>query len=258
MPPAIQKKTKYPAGKVALERALSKLGIASRSQAREWITQGRLRVNGIVQKNPEFLVTPEKAKFELDDQPIGKIEALVLVLHKPKSIITSRADEKGRATVFSLIKEVHAHLSAVGRLDFATSGLLLLTNDTRLADWLTDPKNAIVRTYLVTVRGRVTEEELGKLISGIRDQDEFLQVNEATLRKSSERESHLTVELTEGKNREIRRIFLALGHEVTSLKRVAFGGLTLGELQSGEYRVVSLEEIKAAFPSAPVRPLLKR
>ena len=248
-----QKKSKYPLGKVPLERALSKLGITSRSQAREWISKGRIRVNAKVQRNPEFLVTPEKAKIELDGKIIGKAEVLVVLLYKPKGTITSRSDEKGRPTVFSLIKGLDTHLSAVGRLDFATSGLLLLTNDTRLVTWLTDPASKVVRTYLVTVRGRVAEEELEHLKNGIRDNHELLQVNGVLLRKSSEKESHLTVELTEGKNREIRRIFKVLGHEVTKLKRVAFGGLTLGALQSGEYRVVSMEEVKAAFPRAPLR-----
>ncbi|MBI2519178.1 MAG: rRNA pseudouridine synthase [Bdellovibrio sp.] len=252
-----QKKSKFPPGKVALERALSKLGIASRSQARKWIIQGRLQVNRIVQKNPEYLVTPEKAEFALDGQPVGQVEAMMLLLNKPKGIITSRSDEKGRPTVFSLISEVSTHLSAVGRLDFATSGLLLLTNDTRLAAWLTDPDNEIIRTYLVTVRGPVKEEELLMLKNGIRDKDQLLQVNNVILRKLSQKESHLTVELTEGKNREIRRIFQAIGHEVTKLKRVAFGGLTLGTLAVGEYRVISLEELKAAFPQAPIRSRLK-
>ena len=252
-----QKKSKHLSGKVPIERALSKLGIASRSVAREWITKGRLRVNGNVQRDPEFLVTPEKAKFELDSQPIGQAEVLVLMLHKPKGIITSRSDEKGRPTVFSLIKEGDTHLSAVGRLDFATSGLLLLTNDTRLAAWLTDPGNAIVRTYLVTVRGRVNEGDITRLKGGICDDNEILRVKEVVLRKASGKESHLTVELTEGKNREIRRMFKTIGHEVTKLKRVAYGGLVLGSLLEGEYRVVSREEIQAAFPRAPFRSRLK-
>ncbi len=242
---------------MTLERALSKLGVTSRAVAREWITTGRLRVNGGVRRNPEFLVTPEKATFELDGQPIGQVEVLVVMLHKPKGIVTSRSDEKGRPTVFSLIKECDTHLSAVGRLDFATSGLLLLTNDTRLASWLTDPNNAIVRTYLVTVRGRVAEEELTILKGGIHDGNELLRVSGVVLRKASGKESHLTVELTGGKNREIRRIFKAIGHEVTKLKRVVYGGLALGPLPAGEYRVVSREELQAAFPHAPLRSRLK-
>ncbi len=248
-----QKVSKYPPGKVPLERALSKLGLASRKEAREWIMSGRIRIDGITRNNPEYLVIPEKIKIELDQQPIGRVAPMTLLLHKPKGIITSRSDEKGRPTVFSLLKDVTTYLNAVGRLDFATSGLLLLTNNTRLAAWLTDPDNKIIRTYVVTVRGRVSEVQLTQLHAGLQDDGQLLQVNKAVLRKSSEKESHLTVELTEGKNREIRRLFQALGHEVSKLKRVAYGGLTLGDLQPGEYRIIEREELQKVFPGAPLK-----
>jgi 23S rRNA pseudouridine2605 synthase len=126
--------------------------------------------------------------------------------------------------------------------------LLLLTNDTRLAAWLTDPASGVRRTYLVTVRGEVTEEKLARLRAGVRDQGEELRPQGVELRKSSGRESHLTVHLAEGKNREIRRLFQALGHEVTRLKRVSYGGLGLGELAPGAWREVSSDELRAAFP----------
>jgi 23S rRNA pseudouridine2605 synthase len=139
-------------------------------------------------------------------------------------------------------------LIAVGRLDWATSGLLLLTNDTRLANWLTDPGSAVCRTYLVTVRGKVTEESLERLRKGLLDAGEKLQPEEIILRKASGRESHLTVRLAEGKNREIRRMFSAISHEVTRLKRVAFGALELGELEPEKYRELTRGELERAFP----------
>jgi 23S rRNA pseudouridine2605 synthase len=138
-------------------------------------------------------------------------------------------------------------------LDFATSGVLLLTNDTKLAAYLTEPSNHIVRTYVVTVRGKVTETDLEKIRVGIQDDGEVLQTQAVVLRKSSAKESHLTIQLTEGKNREIRRIFLSLGHEVTRLKRVAYGELELGDLAGGDYREVTMEELKRCFPGAPLR-----
>jgi 23S rRNA pseudouridine2605 synthase len=163
-------------------------------------------------------------------------------------VVTTRSDEKGRPTVFSLIPEPGLHLIAVGRLDWATSGLLLLTNDTRLADWLTDPASGICRTYLVTVRGKVTEESLDRLRRGLLDAGEKLQPEAIVLRKASGRESHLTVRLTEGKNREIRRMFSALSHEVTRLRRVAYGALELGALEPGKFRELSRAELERAFP----------
>jgi len=240
-------------GKVALERALSKLGIASRSQTREWILTGRIKVNKVVRRTPEFLVIPERDRLELDGQRIQQAGFKTILLHKPRGVVTTRSDEKGRPTVFSLLKAEDRYLHAVGRLDMATSGLLLLTNDTQLSNWLTDPANGVLRTYLVTVEGRVTEENVRQLKTGLKDKGELLRVEEVSLRKTSGRESHLTVVLTEGKNREIRRMFKAIGHEVTRLKRVSLGGLTLGSLKPGEYRELSFNEIKKAFPRAPTR-----
>jgi 23S rRNA pseudouridine2605 synthase len=223
-------------GQVPLERAISKLGIASRSRARQLVLNGQVRVNGVLRADPQFPVVPEKAKILINDREVSKAPPRTLMLHKPRGVVTTSSDEKNRPTVFSLIKDGGLHLSAVGRLDWATSGLLLLTNDTRLADWLTDPRNGIQRVYLATVRERVTDDELDRLRAGINDAGQELLAREIVLRKSSERESHLTITLGEGKNREIRRMFAAVNHEVTRLKRVGYGGLELGGLQPGEYR----------------------
>ena len=126
----------------------------------------------------------------------------------------------------------------------ATTGLLILTNDTQLSAWLTDPANAVPRTYIVTVTGEFTAEKVGQALAGVMDEGELLKPAGVVLRKASRRESHLTVELTEGKNRELRRLFKALGHEVTHLKRVAFGPLQLGVLQPGQFRRLTREEIR--------------
>lgn len=235
-----------------MERALSKLGIASRTQARKWILAGLVRVNGTLRKDPEFPVFPERAKFEIDGEAAAKVEHRHFLLHKPRGVVTTRADEKGRPTIFSLIQEQLPHLVAVGRLDWATSGLLILTNHTRLSAWLTEPSSGIRRTYLVSVRGKMTDEKLGRLRKGIRDEGELLQADEIVLRKASGKESHLIVQLSEGKNREIRRLFAAVGNEVIRLKRVGYGGLELGELQPGQYRELTSDELKKAFPKAPL------
>jgi len=248
-----RKLEKLKIGKVALERALSKLGIASRSQTREWILAGRIKVNKVVRRAPEFLVIPERDRLELDGKRIQQAGLKTILLYKPRGVVTTRSDEKGRPTVFSLLKGDEKYLHAVGRLDMATTGLLLLTNDTQLSNWLTDPANGVLRTYLVTVEGRVTEEKVRQLKTGFKDKGELLRVEEVSLRKASGRESYLTVVLTEGKNREIRRMFKAIGHEVTRLKRVSFGGLSLGSLPPGGHRDLSPVEIIKVFSGASVR-----
>jgi len=238
-------------GKVPLERALSKLGAASRSRTREWVLKGRLQVNGRTVRDPLALVSPEKDRFTVDGRPVRRDSWQAIMLNKPKAVVTTASDEKARRTVFDLLPLELRALHPVGRLDMATTGLLILTNDTRLSSYLTDPANAVPRTYLVTVAGGVTEAELAKAAAGIMDEGELLKPAGISLRKVSGRESHLTVVLTGGKNREIRRLFLALGHEVTSLKRVAFGPLQLGALEPGRFRRLTREELNLKEPAAP-------
>ncbi len=240
-------------GKVALERALSKMGVASRSQTRGWILEGKLKVNGKIIKDPLYLVVPEKDAFVLDGKPLKPNDRQTVMLYKPKAVVTTRSDEKGRKTVFDLLPPEFKNFHPVGRLDMATTGLLLLTNDTKLSAYLTDPAHAILRAYVVVVKGEVTPEKLAKAAEGIWDKNEFLKPHKITLRKVSQRESHLIVELIEGKNREIRRLFESSGHEVTSLKRVSFGALQLGDMQPGKFRYLTLEEVQAVSP-----PYLKK
>jgi 23S rRNA pseudouridine2605 synthase len=179
---------------------------------------------------------------------------VTVLLHKPRGVVTTRSDPEGRPTVYGCLEGLAAHVVPVGRLDAATTGLLLLTNDTRFADRVTDPANAVPRVYLATVRGELSDVTARRLQEeGIEDGGEILSARRVEVRKRSRRETHLVIELDEGKSREIRRMLSALGHEVTRLKRVAFGGLELGALAPGQWRMVTPEEIRAAFPEAPVR-----
>jgi len=240
-------------GHVSLERALSKLGLASRSEAREMIRGGRVAVDGRTETDPLLEVVPERIRVEIDGRSASRSEPLTVLLHKPRGVVTTRSDPAGRPTVYGCLEGLDAHVIPVGRLDAATSGLLLLTNDTRFADWVTDPRNEVPRVYLVTVRGELSEETARRLEEGIEESGERLAASQAIVRKRSKRETHLVVELTEGKNREIRRMLAAAGHEVTRLRRVSFGGLELGELAPGKWRAVPVDELRGAFPGAPVR-----
>lgn len=184
-------------------------------------------------REPSYPVVPERAQIDLDGAPQRRARWRTILFYKPRGVVTTRRDPEGRPTVFDLLGDAGHGLVAVGRLDFATSGLLLLTTDTRLANWITDPANAVPRVYTVTVRGHVTDEEAAALPAA-----------KAAVRKASNRESHLVVELRRGQNREIRKMFLAIGHEVTRLKRVELAGLDLGDLQPGQWREVAREEIR--------------
>jgi 23S rRNA pseudouridine2605 synthase len=240
---------------VPLERALSKLGVATRSEARTLIAGGRVRVDGRVIRDPLASVTPERITLEIDGRSVAAPRRVTIALHKPRGVVTTRHDPQGRMTVYDLLRECRDHVIPVGRLDYATSGLILLTNDTRLADWLTDPANEVPRVYLVTVRGRVASHDAVRLEEGIavpaparsRLQMEVLCARSVRIRKASNRETHLIIELTEGRNREIRRLLAAVGHEVTQLRRVQFGRITLGDLAPGAWRRINDAELQRAF-----------
>ena len=223
---------RYPRGQVALERALSKLGLASRSEGQRLIRAGRVTVNGAVETDPLVGVHPDEDRIALEGKAAKPRAWRTIAFHKPRGTLTTRRDPAGRRTVFDVLGANADGLIAVGRLDLATSGLLLLTSDTQLAERLTNPKNAVIRRYVVTVRGEVSDDDCRHLAEGIDD----LRAASVTIRKRSRRETHLVVELTEGKNREIRRLFDAIDHPVTALTRVAYGPIELGALQPGEWR----------------------
>ena len=231
--------------RVTLDRLLSKLGIASRTQAQAWIRAGRVRINQRLVRAPDTWVDWPGDAVSLDEQPLQRIPPRFILFHKPKGCVTTHHDEQERQTIFDVLPPEFNRLHAVGRLDQATSGLLLLTNDSTLSGVLTDPAHKIPREYLVTVRGNVTDQVRQAAIDGLYDEGEYLHCAEVTVQKRSGRESHLSVTLTQGKNREIRRLFNALGHEVTRLRRIGYGPFTLGNLQPGAWRELPIAEAKA-------------
>ena len=232
--------------RVHLNRLLSKRGILTRSQANAAILAGRVTVDGRVVRDPGRPVDGS-ARIAIDAQPTATRAWRTILFHKPRGVLTTRRDPEGRTTIYDVLGAAAEGLIPVGRLDQATSGLLLLTSDTRLADGITDPRHAIPRVYVVSVRGKVTPETCERLEQGVVQRGQRLSADKVTLRKSSGRESQLVVTLTEGKNREVRRLLEAVGHEVIRLKRVAFGALTLGDLAPGEWRELTEPEVSSGF-----------
>jgi 23S rRNA pseudouridine2605 synthase len=201
-----------------------------------------VKVDDRVVTDPATSVVPERVRITVDGEARARAAWRTILLHKPREVVTTRHDPEGRKTIYDVIGPAAHGLIAVGRLDLTTTGLLILTSDTRLAHRITDPANAIPRVYIVTVRGRVTDDEAVELDAA-----------SVVVRKASARETHLIVELRRGRNREVRRLFESIGHEVTALKRVRFGGLELGSLRPGGWRELTRTEVEAAFPSTTTR-----
>jgi 23S rRNA pseudouridine2605 synthase len=233
--------------RLTVDRLLSKLGIASRGTSQEWIRAGRVRINGRVVRDPATWVLWPKDSVSIDDQSVHDSVKRFFLFHKPKGVITTHSDDQGRKTIFDVLPSELGYLHSVGRLDQATSGLLLLTNDSALSSYLTDPANKAMRTYLVSVRGEFTGAQAKEAIAGVVDDGERLQCHTVKIQKSSGRESHLEVVLIQGKNREIRRLFKALGHEVIRLRRIQYGPFKLEDLPSGAWREMPMEDVRKAL-----------
>lgn len=230
-----------------VDRLLSKLGVASRSMSQEWVRAGRVQVNGRVIRDPATWVLWPKDSLSVDEQPIQDSAKRLIVFHKPKGVITTHSDEKDRKTIFDVLPADLGYMHAVGRLDQATSGVLLLTNDSTLSSYLTDPSHKVMRTYLVSVRGEFTEAQATEAVAGVLEGGDRLQCHTVKIQKSSGRESHLEVVLTQGKNREIRRLFMALRHEVTRLRRIQYGPFKLEDLPSGAWREIPIKDVRKSL-----------
>ncbi len=235
--------------RVGLARALSKLGYCSRSQAFGLVRAGKVSVNGTVRRDPESPVRLNLDKLKIAGERITGAEKIYLAINKPRGIVTTASDEKGRETVYGLLPKDIAWLAPVGRLDKASEGLLLMTNDSEWAARITDPASHLEKIYHVQVGTVASEELLSRLISGISSSGEKLRAVNVSVLRSGEKNSWLEIVLDEGRNRQIRRMFEALGIEVLRLVRVAIGPLELGKLPKGGCRQLTKEE-KAALDGA--------
>ena len=225
---------------VSLARALSKLGLCSRSEGVRWVEAGRVTVGGRVERSPARRVDLRRDRIALDGRVVreAEVERIVLAYHKPKGLIVSRTDPGGRPTIFDAVQDLPAPVFAVGRLDKDTSGLLVLTNDHRLGQRLTDPGAHLEKRYHVRVRGMPSPEALRALREGSTSATPRPTRPARVLALGTPREggTWLEIVLTEGRNRQIRRMTAAVGHDVLDLVRVAIGDFELGSLPEGEWR----------------------
>lgn len=234
-----------PTTRTGLARALSKLGFCSRSRAAELIRMGKVSVNRVVRKNPEFPVVLGKDILVMDDESINAAKHVYLMLNKPRGLVTTASDEQGRDTVFTCFEGAKLpHLSPVGRLDKASEGLLLFTNDNVWADHITNPATGLDKTYHVQIEGPVDETQLARLRRGIHDEEVGPLVAKAVkILRTGEKNTWLEFTLDEGRNRHIRRLLEALEIEVLRLIRVKIGPLELGSLPKGKWRELSKNEV---------------
>ncbi len=231
--------------KVGLARALSKLGYCSRSRAVELIRASQVRLNGVVRRDPETLVRMERDRISIGEHAVDSKQKIYLMMNKPRGLVTTAADEKGRATIYEVLghDEHLPWLAPVGRLDKASEGLLLLTNDSEWGARIAAPESHLEKTYHVQIGTVANEEFLNRLQTGVKNDDGgWLRARRARLLRSGDKNCWLEIRLDEGKNRQIRRMLAAMGVEVLRLIRVAIGPLPLGPLAKGKYRMLTAEE----------------
>ncbi len=226
-----------------LERVLSKAGLGSRTEARSWIHAGKVQVNGRMVQNPDHWVDMGRDKVRFDGKPLEWRDRLYLLLYKPTGYLTTYKDPEGRPTVYDLLRDVDTFLSPVGRLDLDTSGLLLLTNDTQFAEHIMNPDFHVPKTYLVKASAVLTEEQLGQLRAGVELSDGPTRPAKVKRVRDSEKYTHFEITLTEGRNRQVRRMVEAIGARVLKLVRVRIGGIAIGDLPIGKWRLLTRKEL---------------
>ena len=229
---------------VRLQKFLAEAGVASRRASEEIIQSGRVRVNGAGIRQLGTKVDPAHDRVTVDEKPVRARRKLYVALHKPPGCVCSRQDEAGRPTVLDLLPKEWRNLYPVGRLDYATEGLLFLTNDGEFALRLTHPRYGVRKRYLVTAEGRLDGTVLEQFTRGIWHEGERLKAERAWLLASSNARSVVELELAEGKNREVRRLFESQGLSVERLVRTQIGKVKLGELPAGKWRTLTEPEIK--------------
>jgi len=233
--------------RATLDRVLSKAGIASRTTTRDWIAQGRVKVNGRIIRNPDHWVESAKDVVHLDGLRVREEKKIYIVLNKPTGVVTSFGDNKDRPTVYDYLKQLDRWVFPVGRLDMDTSGLLILTNDTEFGEALLQPESKVPKTYYVKVSGVLTLEEYFQLAGGLDigrgERSGPCIIHEV---RATDKYTWFELTITEGKNRQVRRMCDAIGHPVLKLVRIRVGRLQLDDLPIGKFRILSNKEAQTA------------
>ena len=229
---------------IRLQKYLSEAGVASRRAGEALISAGNVEVNGQVVQVLGAKVDPARDTVTVGGVPIQPRRKLYLAVHKPRGHVCSRRDEKGRPLLGDLMPKEWAHCYPVGRLDRESEGLIFVTNDGEFALRVAHPRNEVPKEYVAEVTGRVDRRRLGRLQTGVEDHGELLQARAVRVLDTNNTRSQVAVELAEGRNREVRRMFAVLGLEVTRLVRVRIGPIQLGELPTGKWRMLTDIEVK--------------
>jgi 23S rRNA pseudouridine2605 synthase len=224
-----------------LERVLSKAGVGSRSETRRWVGEGRVKVNGRVEGDPNRWVDLERDRITFDDQPLQKAEPVYLLMNKPAGYLTTYRDPEGRPTIYDLLPDRERYLFPVGRLDLDTSGLLILTNDTAFAERLTNPAYHVPKTYRVKASRVLGDEQLDRLRNGLELRDG--PTRPALVERLGP--ATFTITITEGRNRQVRRMVEALDAKVEKLTRIAIGPITTEGLEPGATRQLTQRDLDA-------------
>lgn len=230
---------------VRLQKVLARAGLASRRAAEHWIAAGRVEVDGQVVRELGTSVDPTRQRVRVDGRVIMDQTATYLLLHKPRAVVSTLRDPQGRRTVADLVRTAGARVAPVGRLDYDTSGVLLLTNDGDLAAMLSHPRWGTAKTYVAKVQGMLGERDLERWRERIEIDGKLTQPARVRLLRQEGGKSWLEIVLHEGKNRQIHRLGEHTGCTVLRLSRVAFAGLTVGDLRPGEWRHLSSAEVAA-------------
>ena len=231
--------------KTGLARALSKMGFCSRSEAAELIRGGRVKLNGAVRCDAETPVRLGRDRIEVDGRGVKAAQKVYWMLNKPRGIVTTAEDEQGRETVYELLPRGMPWMGPVGRLDKASEGLLLMTNDTEWAAHVTAPESHLDKMYHVQIGAAANDSLLARLEAGISEGGDVLKAKRARMLRTGEKNCWLAIVLDEGKNRQIRRMLEGCGVEVLRLIRVAIGPLQLGDLAKGKARELTMAEIQS-------------
>lgn len=230
-----------------LQKILAGAGICSRRQAERLILAGRIKVDGRVVDQLGAKADPDRQTIEFDNKPLNKPEPAYYLLNKPRGYVTTMHDPQGRPIVTSLLKGVRERVFPVGRLDLDTEGALLLTNDGELAQRILHPSNEVRKTYRATVKGCPTGQKLAALAAGVVIEGRKTWPAKVRVLEKSRHDTTIEIVIHEGRKRQVRLMFAAIGHPVRELKRTAYGKLFLGDLPVGKFRKLGSEELKKVF-----------